>query len=209
MNMILVIRTQSFLGNNQSIINFIKKSSETEENFKKILKDISKNSNIYSTLISYDKSDPCNYFNGFGINYTDSIQCKDYILSKGLSYQIAQIINDLNSIYIQLRSYNLLNNTEKIYKMYMNDNFLKIMIQNNFFIRFYLNDISVTYYDSYIDKINGFIQIIHVKFYIFIAILLFSIICYRLIFVNHFKKTVNNLSRIKLFFDDDTFEILI
>ena len=209
MNLILVVSSQSFLNNNQTIIQYIKISSETEENFKRILKDINKNSNIYSTLISYDKSDPCNYFNGFGINYTDSIQCKDYILSKGLSYQIAQIINDLNSIYIQLRSYNLLNNTEKIYKMYMNDNFLKIMIQNNFFIRFYLNDISVTYYDSYIDKINGFIQIIHVKFYIFIAILLFSIICYRLIFVNHFKKTVNNLSRIKLFFDDDTFEILI
>jgi len=209
MNMILVIRTQSFLGNNQSIINFIKKSSETEENFKKILKDISKNSNIYSTLISYDKSDPCNYFNGFGINYSDSIKCTDYILSNGISYQISQIINDLNSIYIQLRTYNLLNDIENIYNMYMSDNFVRIMIQNNFFIRYYLNDISVTYYDSYIDIINGFIQLIHGKFYIFILILLFSIICYRLIFVNHFKKTINNLSRIKVFFDDDTFELLI
>ena len=36
MNLILVIRTQSFLDDNQTIIQFIKTSSETEENFKNI-----------------------------------------------------------------------------------------------------------------------------------------------------------------------------
>ena len=134
------------------------------------------------------------------------IQCNNYILSDGLSYQISQIINDLNKIYIQFKTFYFQNSS--YYNLSMSENIINIMIQNNFFIRFYLNDIFVTYYESYTDKVNNFIQVVHIKFYIFIFILFASIICYRFIFVKHIKKKLNNLSRIKVFFDDYTFEIL-
>ena len=207
-NMVLVINKENFLGNNSSIIKFIKKSSETEEKFREIINNIDKNSNIYSTIIAYDKNNPCNYFNGFGIQY-NNLQCEHYIIPDGLSFQISQTINDLNKIYIKFKTFNTQNNTVCISDMYMNNDIINLMIQNNFFIRFFLNDISVTYYESYIEIIIKYIDVVHIKFYVFIFILLASIVCYRFIFVKHIKKTVNNLSRIKVFFDDDTFEILI
>ena len=207
-NMIIIYRNESILGENNSFNNYMFTSLNTEENFREIMKHISKESDIYKTILTYDSNNPCEYFNGLGIDYNNVLNCKDFMIENGLSFQISNIINQLVEINIRLNSHLKNNEIDSIIEMFFEDVLINIMIQNIFFIRLFLSDISTIYYNNYISRISNFIQVIHFKLAIFLIVVVVYIVFYRFIFVEKMKEKLNNYSRIKIFFDDEYFRIV-
>ena len=113
------------------------------------MKYISKNSDIYNTILIYDNI----YFNGLGINYNNILNYSDFMLENGLSFQISKIINQLEEINVRLNTYLNNNEIDNIIEFFFEENLINIMIQNNFFIRLFLSDINTINYNIYTKRI--------------------------------------------------------
>ena len=131
--MIIIYRNESILGKNNSFNNYMFTSLNTEENFREIMKHITKESDIYKTILTYDSNNPCEYFNVLGIDYENVLNCNDFMIENGLSFQISKIINQLEEINIRLNSYLSNNEIDLIIEMFFEDVLINIMITNIFF----------------------------------------------------------------------------
>jgi hypothetical protein len=179
--MIIIYRNESILGKNNSFNNYMFTSLNTEENFREIMKHITKESDIYKTILTYDSNNPCEYFNVLGIDYENVLNCNDFMIENGLSFQISKIINQLEEINIRLNSYLSNNEIDLIIEMFFEDVLINIMITNIFFIRLFLSDINTIYYNNYISRISNFIQVIHFKLVIFLIVVVVYIVFYRFV----------------------------
>ena len=81
--MIIIYRNESILGKNNSFNNYMFTSLNTEENFREIMKHITKESDIYKTILTYDSNNPCEYFNVLGIDYENVLNCNDFMIENG------------------------------------------------------------------------------------------------------------------------------
>ena len=203
-NLVLLYNDESILGTNTTMRNLIDNINTVEGNFRQILSDISTKSNIYASLLSYDTKDPCSFFSGFN-TYYNLITCGEYMTNNGLSFEISQIYNLINIMYDDYLEKGKNDNTS-LKEQFNAPDLISLMINNIFFIRLYLNDLTATYSEEYLIQLNNTITIIYVKFIIYLIIILTLIALFRLVLVKKILNMVNNLNRVKVFFDETVFK---
>ena len=202
-NFLLLYRDES-IGTNITMISLIETINTVEGNFREILNNISHKSNIYSTLLSYDTNDPCVYFSGFN-TYYNLITCDEFMTNNGLSFEISQIYNYINIMYGDYTDLST-RNTSIVKEMFNAPELVSIMVKNCFILRLYLTDLSATYSEEYQIEINNDITVIYVKFILYIIILFSLVLVYRLYLMKRIMRMVNNINRVKVFFDDTVFK---
>ena len=205
-NFLLLYRDES-IGTNITMISLIETINTVEGNFREILNNISHKSNIYSTLLSYDTNDPCVYFSGFN-TYYNLITCDEFMTNNGLSFEISQIYNYINIMYGDYTDLST-RNTSIVKEMFNAPELVSIMVKNCFILRLYLTDLSATYSEEYQIEINNDITVIYVKFILYIIILFSLVLVYRLYLMKRIMRMVNNINRVKVFFDDTVFKAKI
>ena len=203
-NLVLLYNDESLLGTNTTMRNLIDNINTVEGNFRQILSDISTKSNIYASLLSYDTKDPCSFFSGFN-TYYNLITCDEYMTNNGLSFEISQIYNLINIMYDDYLEKGKHDNTS-LKEQFNAPDLISLMINNIFFIRLYLNDLTATYSEEYLIQLNNTITIIYVKFIIYLIIIFTLIALFRLVLVKKILNMINNLNRVKVFFDETVFK---
>ena len=128
--------------------------------------------------------------------------------NNGLSFEISQIYNYINIMYGDYTDLST-RNTSIVKEMFNAPELVSIMVKNCFILRLYLTDLSATYSEEYQIEINNDITVIYVKFILYIIILFSLVLVYRLYLMKRIMRMVNNINRVKVFFDDTVFKAKI
>ena len=205
-NLLFLYNSEELVGtDNKSLRTLIDNLNTIEGSFRKILSNLKKNSNIYSSLLAYDRNDPCYFFDGFNTNYTN-IKCEDYLTKKGLSFEISQIYNYINIMY---DDYNDRGKFDENYlkSMFNDKELLGILIKNCFIIRMFLGDLSATYVEVYTGELNNYILAVHLKFILYLFVLIGTVLVFQLSVMKKLMEVTNNISRVKVFFEEGSFKM--
>jgi hypothetical protein len=91
--------------------------------------------------------------------------------------------------------------------MFNDKELLGILIKNCFIIRMFLGDLSATYVEVYTGELNNYILAVHLKFILYLFVLIGTVLVFQLSVMKKLMEVTNNISRVKVFFEEGSFKM--